>query len=514
MLSTHFKQNDAKDKAVLYLRYSSDSQTENSIEGQRRECLAFAKSKGIDVLGEYVDRAKTGMSDDRPDFQRLIRDSVSKSFGNVIVWKSDRFARDKADAVNYRRKLMDSGVKLISVTEPSIDGPLGTLMDSVTEGMNQYYSEELSVKVKRGIRENVLNGKTIGGVSQFGYRFDAGGHYEIDPVEGPIVQEVFRLYGDEGKSMFAITRILKERGLLRSDGSPITHSTVERCLLSERYVGVLKCDGASNDKAIPALVDKALFERCQDRRKKRKHCSYRQGDGAAYWLTGKVFCAKCGGEYRGESGTSMTGRVYSYYKCSGAKSHKCDAKPIPKDFLERKVCQAVLAIVSDSRFAGPIAAAIYSQQSKETPESLSMKKRLGEVNIAINNFLKAIGMGIVTESTKSELIKLEAERKDLEKHIDELSFGSPKFSKEQIEMAMRMLASRSIDSERERRALLDSFVGRVIIEENGDIKLESDLFGYLPTEAEQALLELKVRISDRLPRQQIRMPEKSGIFCF
>ena len=469
MLSTHFKQNEAKDKAVLYLRYSSDSQTENSIEGQRRECLAFAKSKGIDVLGEYVDRAKTGMSDDRPDFQRLIRDSVSKSFGNVIVWKSDRFARDKADAVNYRRKLMDSGVKLISVTEPSIDGPLDTLMDSVTEGMNQYYSEELSVKVKRGIRENVLNGKTIGGVSQFGYRFDAGGHYEIDPVEGPIVQEVFRLYGDEGKSMFAITRILKERGLLRSDGSPITHSTVERCLLSERYVGVLKCDGA------------------------------------AYWLTGKVFCAKCGGEYRGESGTSMTGRVYSYYKCSGAKSHQCDAKPTPKDFLERKVCQAVLAIVSDSRFAGPIAAAIYSQQSKETPESLSMKKRLGEVNVAINNFLKAIGMGIVTESTKSELIKLKAERKDLEKHIDELSFGSPKFSKEQIEMAMRMLASRSIDSERERRALLDSFVGRVIIEENGDIKLESDLFGYLPTEAEQALLELKVRISDRLPRHNIQV---------
>jgi site-specific DNA recombinase len=410
---------------------------------------------------------------------------------------------------------MDSGVKLISVTEPSIDGPLGTLMDSVTEGMNQYYSEELSVKVKRGIRENVSNGKTIGGASQFGYRFDAGGHYEIDPVEGPIVQEVFRLYGDEGKSMFAITRILKERGLLRSDGSPITHSTVERCLLSERYVGVLKCDGASNDKAIPALVDKALFERCQDRRKKRKHCSYRQGDGAAYWLTGKVFCAKCGGEYRGESGTSMTGRVYSYYKCSGAKSHKCDAKPIPKDFLERKVCQAVLAIVSDSRLAGPIAAAIYSQQSKETPESLSMKKRLGEVNVAINNFLKAIGLGIVTESTKSELIKLEAERKDLEKHIDELSFGSPKFSKEQIEMAMRMLASRSIDSERERRALLDSFVGRVIIEENGDIKLESDLFGYLPTEVEQALLELKVRISDRLPRQTSIKPRVYlGFFIF
>ena len=93
MLNTSFKQNANKDKAVLYLRYSSESQTENSIEGQRRECGAYAKQKGIQVIGEYIDRAKTGMSDERPDFQRMIRDSFSKGFGNVIVWKSDRIAR-------------------------------------------------------------------------------------------------------------------------------------------------------------------------------------------------------------------------------------------------------------------------------------------------------------------------------------------------------------------------------------------------------------------------------------
>lgn len=102
MLSTAFHQNAAKDKAVLYLRYSSENQTENSIEGQRRECQAYAKQNNIEVIGEYVDRAKTGMSDDRPDFQRMIRDSGGQSFGNVIVWKSDRFARDMADAINYR----------------------------------------------------------------------------------------------------------------------------------------------------------------------------------------------------------------------------------------------------------------------------------------------------------------------------------------------------------------------------------------------------------------------------
>ena len=206
MLNTSFKQNANKDKAVLYLRYSSESQTENSIEGQRRECGAYAKQKGIQVIGEYIDRAKTGMSDERPDFQRMIRDSFSKGFGNVIVWKSDRFARDMADAINYQRKLMDNGVKLLSVTEPNLEGPIATLMNSISLGMNQYYSEELSVKVKRGVRENVINGKQIGGKPPFGYDYDGEGHYVVNPIEGPIISDVFRMYGIEKKSIFEIVR--------------------------------------------------------------------------------------------------------------------------------------------------------------------------------------------------------------------------------------------------------------------------------------------------------------------
>ena len=208
MLSSSFHQNAAKDKAVLYLRYSSENQTENSIEGQRRECEAYAKAKGIQILGEYVDRAKTGMSDDRPDFQRMTRDSETKSFGNVIVWKSDRFARDMADAINYQRKLMDNGVRILSVTEPNLEGPIATLMNSISLGMNQYYSEELSVKVKRGVKENVINGKSIGGKAPFGYDLDKDGNYVINPIEGPIMRDVFHMYGIEKRSMFEIVRIL------------------------------------------------------------------------------------------------------------------------------------------------------------------------------------------------------------------------------------------------------------------------------------------------------------------
>ena len=502
MLNTSFHQNANKDKAVLYLRYSSDSQTENSIEGQRRECETYAKEKGIQVIGEYVDRAKTGMSDERPDFQRMIRDSFSKDFGNVIVWKSDRFARDMADAINYQRKLMDNGVRLLSVTEPNLEGPIATLMNSISLGMNQYYSEELSVKVKRGVRENVINGKQIGGKPPFGYDYDKEGHYVVNPIEGPILQDVFRMYGIEKKSIFEIVRILDSEGKRQKNGNPITHGMLERSLGNEKYVSVLQCDGARNENAIPPLVERSLWEKCQQQRKKRAHNRYRKRHtDDAYWLSGKLFCEECGGLLRGEAGTSSTGKVYSYYKCENAKNHKCHMKPIPKEELEEEVASDLLAILSETRFAKPIANAICEMQGKGSPALESIQKRLTQVDKEIANVMTAIKMGIITESTKAELLKLETEKKELEKRKDEESLGQRRFTREQIEMALKVLAGKSIADVRQRRALLETFVDKIVIGKDGNITITWDIFGYNPGEVESLANAISVRISDRIVRQ-------------
>ncbi len=503
MLNTSFRQNANKDKAVLYLRYSSDSQTENSIEGQRRECEAYAKEKGIRVIGEYVDRAKTGMSDERPDFQRMIRDSFSKGFGNVIVWKSDRFARDMADAINYQRKLMDNGVRLLSVTEPNLEGPVATLMNSISLGMNQYYSEELSVKVKRGVRENVINGKQIGGKPPFGYDYDKEGHYVINPIEGPIMQEAFRMYGIEKKSIFEIVRTLNSEGKRQKNGNPITHGMLERSLGNEKYVGVLQCEGTRNESAIPPLVDRALWEKCQERRKKRSHSRYRKRHtDDAYWLSGKVYCGECGGLLRGEAGTSSTGKVYSYYKCENAKSHKCHMKPIPKEELEEEVASDLLAILSETRFAKPIANAICEMQGKGSPALESIQKRLTQVEKEIANVMTAIKMGIITDSTKEELLKLEGEKKELERRKDEESLGQRRFTREQIEMALKVLAGKSITDVRQRRALLETFVDKIVIGKNGDITITWYIFGYNPGDVESLANAISVRISDCIVRHE------------
>ena len=146
-------------KAVIYARYSSENQREESIEGQLRECKEYADYNDIEVVGEYIDRALTAKTDNRPGFQRMIQDSGKKLFDLVLVWKLDRFARNRYDSAFYRYTLRKNGVKIISVKENISDGPEGIILESMIEGMAEYYSANLSQNVKRGFHENALKGK-------------------------------------------------------------------------------------------------------------------------------------------------------------------------------------------------------------------------------------------------------------------------------------------------------------------------------------------------------------------
>ena len=153
--------------AVIYARYSSDNQREESIEGQIRECTAYAEKNGITVVKHYIDRALSAKTDNRPDFQQMIKDSEKRLFDIVLVWKLDRFARNRYDSAHYEYQLERNHVKLVSATEPISDSPAGIMVKSMLTGMAEYYSAELSEKVVRGMTENVMKGKYNGGRSYF-----------------------------------------------------------------------------------------------------------------------------------------------------------------------------------------------------------------------------------------------------------------------------------------------------------------------------------------------------------
>jgi DNA invertase Pin-like site-specific DNA recombinase len=121
--------------AVIYARYSSDGQREESIEGQLRECREYAERHNITIISTYIDRALSAKTDARPEFQNMIRDSAKKQFEIVLVWKLDRFTRNRFDAATYRAILKRNGVRVVSAKENISEGPEGIILEAMLDGM-------------------------------------------------------------------------------------------------------------------------------------------------------------------------------------------------------------------------------------------------------------------------------------------------------------------------------------------------------------------------------------------
>ena len=195
--------------AVIYARYSSDNQREESIEGQIRECTAYAEKNGITIVKHYIDRAISAKTDNRPEFQQMIKDSDKKLFDIVLVWKLDRFARNRYDSARYKTQLKKNGVKLMSATEIISEGPEGIILESVLEGYAEYYSADLAEKVVRGQTENILKGRCNGGRGTFGYTLDSERKFHIDPLTSPFVLESFKKYNEGSTIKFRVTETEK-----------------------------------------------------------------------------------------------------------------------------------------------------------------------------------------------------------------------------------------------------------------------------------------------------------------
>ena len=416
--------------AVIYARYSSDNQREESIEGQIRECTAYAEKNGITVIKHYIDRAFSAKTDNRPEFQQMIKDSGKKLFDVVLVWKFDRFARNRFDSANYKMILKKNGVHLISVMEPIAEGSQGILVETLLEGMAEYYSAELSEKVIRGQTENALKGKCTGGTGTIGYKIDEDKFYHLDPLTAPLVLEAFQQY-DNGERMVEIVNFLNDKGVRNMQDGKMTHSSVNTMLKNRRYIGELSFRDIVVPDAIPAIVPKDLFDRVQKRMEKNKRAPACGKADEEYLLTTKLYCGKCGALMFGESGVSHTGKMYTYYKCAVAKKKKtCDKKAVRKQWLEDLVVSETMRLVEDDASMNAIIAKVMELQNQESTDLPIYEKQLKETEVGITNMLNAIQMGILTSSTKERLEALEEQRKELQARIAEERLAKPKVTEE------------------------------------------------------------------------------------
>ena len=453
-------------KAVIYARYSSDNQREESIEGQLRECTAYCDKNDITVLRTYIDRAMSAKTDHRPDFQRMIKDSAKGLFDAIIVWKLDRFARNRYDSAHYKAQLRKYGVKVLSATENISDGPEGIILESMLEGMAEYYSAELAEKVIRGHTENALKCKYNGGTPTFGYTIDKDKHYQLDPRTAPVVLEIFTRY-DQGATMKEIRDHLADKGVTTVRGRGIDLNFVAAILHNRKYIGEYSYRHIVTPGGIPAIVPQDLFDRVQQRMEKNKRAPARHKADDDYLLTTKLFCGTCKAMMVGESGTSGTkGRKYHYYRCVNTKRHKtCNAKhkSIKKEPIENAVVSAVMDKVMDDAFVEYIADTVMELQTKESTILPALRKQLAETETGINNMLNAIQMGIINESTKQRLDELEARKKETELQIIQEEMRHPALSREDVVWWICRFRTLDVSKLDERRRLIDSFVNSVTV---------------------------------------------------
>ena len=451
-------------KAVIYARYSDSHQRDESIEGQIRECTEYAERNGMTVLCNYIDRAFSARTADRPEFQRMIADSEKRLFEVVLIWKLDRFSRDRYDSAHYKRILRKNGVKVVSVKENISEGPEGIILESMLEGYAEYYSAELSEKIQRGQMENALKCKSNGGNIPLGYTVGDDGSIIVNPLAAPLVTEIFTRY-DRGDSISEIVESLNDRGLKTKNRKTFSIGGVSRTLSNRKYIGEYKYRDIIIPKGVPSIIDDALFDRVQSRLAVNKKAPARAKANDEYLLTTKLICGTCERLMVGESGTSRTrGIVHHYYKCVGAKRHKgCKRKSIKKHWIERAAVLLTAKKMLQDAEIERIADAIVALQEKEDITLPAMRQQLQECEKAIENMLNAIQQGILTASTKERLEQLESQREDLKVGILQAQMQRPRYTKEQIISWIGRFKYGNADDPEYQKQIIDTFINAIFV---------------------------------------------------
>lgn len=409
--------------AIIYARYSSASQTEQSIEGQLHVCNQYAKANDLVVVDTYIDRATTGTNDNRAAFQQMLKDSETATWEVVLVYAIDRFGRNSIEVAMNKQRLKNNKKVLISATQrtsENIDGSKnldGILLENVYIGIAEYYSAELSQKIMRGLRESRRKGQFCGGKIPYGY-YVKDKKLQIDEEKAEIVRFIFDQYA-AGECVPEIVCKLNEKGLLH-DGKPFLQNAVYGILRNERYVGITRIRDDVYDNIYPQLVSQEQFNKVK--RKLRKNKKGSRSVQAVYLLRNKIKCGYCGKPISAECGTAKNGDIIRYYKCIGRKKYHngCKKQPVRKDALEELVLNSVIKVMQEPKIVNSVVKGIMKMQAQSMEEQTVLKllqKEKKQTQVALDNIVKAIERGIISDTTNKRLNDLERQIKELDEKI-------------------------------------------------------------------------------------------------
>lgn len=443
--------------AVAYLRYSSDSQTEQSIEGQLRVCQDYAERNDIIIVDTYIDRAMTGTNDNRRDFQRMLRDSAKRAWDYVLVYKLDRFSRNKYEMAMHKKTLRDNGVKILSAMENIPDTPEGIILESLLEGMAEYYSAELSQKVRRGMNESRQKGYFTGGYLPYGYKV-VDKKVLIDEEKAEVVRYVYEQYAS-GVIVTDIIFELTARGIMNR-GKPFARNTVHFMLKNEKYGGIYRHNGEVFTDIYPRIVPEPIFQIVRQKMEDNKYG--KRSVEVVYLLREKMVCGYCGQPISAETGTSKSGAVKRYYKCLGRKrGNKCKKSILRKEVIENLVIETTHQILNSPTTISNIADRIIEVNQKRLRDQSAvtmLTKELSTVERSISNLLAAIEQGVVTSSTKNRLEELEGRQEEIKaKIMIERTKLTVQLSKDEIVKYLKTALKK------EPKQMLDLLIKRIVV---------------------------------------------------
>lgn len=454
--------------AVIYARYSSSNQNEQSIEGQLRDCYTYAEREGLTVIHEYIDRAISGRSDDRPDFQQMITDSEKKQFQYVIVWKLDRFARNRYDSAIYKRKLKLNGVKVLSAMENIGEGDESIILEAVLEASAEYYSRDLSKKTKRGLRESALKGYYISTYYPYGYKV-VDKRLVIDENQAPMVRFIFESYA-AGMKKKDIAKELNRMGYRTHAGKPFSSANLQAMLKNKKYIGIIEYKTMGINIDCDPIVSDELFQAVQDRIEKVKRAPAAGRSDVDYKLQGKIHCGRCGNTMRGMSAYGKHGDRHTYYACSTRRTGgDCQKRNELKDKLEQYIVKQTVNYVLDPNNIKMIAAAVVARSRNEFSEKkkLSLQGEIQSLEFRLNQYVETL-----TESSNKTVIarlnekisQTEALKEEKELELSKIKLASAlSGSESQIESWLRSFCIGDQSSNDFQTRIIDTFINSVFV---------------------------------------------------
>ncbi len=429
--------------AAVYARYSSDNQREESIDAQLRACREYAAKNRLKIVAEYVDKAKSATStDNRSEFLNMIRDS--EKFDFVLVHKLDRFARNRSDSIGYRMELKRHNTTLISVLENlDEDNPESIILESVLEGMNEYYSKNLAREVRKGLNENALRCIHNGGLPPLGYVVNqTTKKLEIDNEEALAVKLIFQCVLD-GMGYSYIIQQLNQRGIKTKRGKSFGKNSIYEILHNEKYCGVYvynrsqskinHCRNSHKSKSddeiirieggVPAIINKEEFQKVQEILGKRANKVSSKKAKEIYLLSGKIYCGECGAVYCGNRhncGRSKTTMVT--YRCNnrvGKTSVECKNKEVNKKYLESFVLKVLSEIIFDEKYIPNI---ISQYNDYSLKNSSYLQDDINRIEKEISRLNKKIGnvTSVIAETGNATLVEALANFENERNNLTEL----------------------------------------------------------------------------------------------